>query len=258
MEPPEAQDHYTERLILLPNLSIYYEPPTPQPVSLNRAELGLRSTATIYWCGQSLYKYLPQFDQVFPRIAREVGNCQFVFIQFLRGTHVTDMFRKRLDKAFAALGLRAADYCVFLPRLDGHRFVAAIGQCDVVLDSIGWSGCNSTLESLHHNLPIVTMTAPLMRGRHSTAILKMMGVEETATEMIDDYISTAIRLARDVPWRMAVKNKIAANKHKVYRDINCVSALQEFLESVARRETKGQPTSAEADGLPSSSEIPIT
>ena len=37
------------------------------------------------------------------------------------------------------------------------KFVAAVGQCDVFLDSIGWSGCNSALESLPHNLPIVTM-----------------------------------------------------------------------------------------------------
>jgi predicted O-linked N-acetylglucosamine transferase (SPINDLY family) len=45
-----------------------------------------------------------------------------------------------------------------------QRFIAAIGQCDVVLDSIGWSGCNSTLESLVHDLPIVTMTGDLMEA----------------------------------------------------------------------------------------------
>jgi predicted O-linked N-acetylglucosamine transferase (SPINDLY family) len=53
------------------------------------------------------------------------------------------------------------------------------------------------LESLHHDLPIVTMTGPLMRGRHRMAIVKMMGIEETINETIDDYISTAIRSARD-------------------------------------------------------------
>jgi predicted O-linked N-acetylglucosamine transferase (SPINDLY family) len=235
MEPPNAQDHYTERLIRLPNLSIYYEPLDLQPGSLGRMDLGLRSTATIYWCGQSIYKYLPQFDLVFPRIAREVGDCQFVFIQYQRGTYLNELFSQRLDQAFAAFGLRATDHCVLLPRLNPLQFAAVIGQCDIVLDSIGWSGCNSTLETLHHDLPIVTMTAPLMRGRHSMAILRMMGVEQTITETIDEYVFTAIRLALDVPWRMAVKNKISENKHRVYRDTTCVSALQEFLDSAARR-----------------------
>jgi protein O-GlcNAc transferase len=235
MEPPGAQDHYTERLVTLPNLSIYYEPLDPEPVSLHRTELGLRPTATIYWCGQSLFKYLPQFDQVFPRIAREAGDCQFAFIRYDQGTHLNDLFLQRLDRAFAACDLRAEDYCVLLPRLDTRRFVAAIGLCDIVLDSVGWSGCNSTLEGLHHSLPIVTMTGPLMRGRHSMAILKMLEVEETSTETVDSYVATAVRLARDLPWRMAVKNRISENKHRLYRDTSCVLALQEFLERVARR-----------------------
>ena len=234
MEPPNGQDHYTERLVRLPNLSIYYEPIDAQPASITRQDLGLRSTAVVYWCGQSLYKYLPQFDEVFPRIARAVGDCQFAFIQYHKGPHITELFHQRLDRAFDAFGLKADDHCLFLPRLDQHAFVAANGQCDVFLDSINWSGGNSTLESLVHDLPIVTMTGPLMRGRHSMAILRMMGVTETIAETIDDYVSIAVRLARDVPWRMAVKAKISANKHRVYFDGACISGLEQFLNHVVR------------------------
>jgi predicted O-linked N-acetylglucosamine transferase (SPINDLY family) len=236
MEPADAQDHYTERLVRLPNLSIYYEPPVARPADLDRAELGLRSTAKVYWCGQSLSKYLPQFDPVFLRIAREAGDCQFAFVEFPGAPHITDLFRTRLERAFAAFGLRAGDYCVFLPRLDPNRFLAAMGQCDVFLDSIGWSGCNSTLESLAHDLPIVTMAGPLMRGRHTTAILKMMGVVETITATIDEYVSTAVRLAKDAPLRTALKTRIAQTKHRVYRDRACIAALEDFLDREARRE----------------------
>jgi predicted O-linked N-acetylglucosamine transferase (SPINDLY family) len=235
MEPTDGQDHYTEQLVRLPNLSVYYEPIVTEPVSLTRADFGLRPTSTVFWCGQSLFKYLPQFDQVFARIAKESGDCQFAFIKYPRGTQVTELFKRRLERAFAAVGLRADDYCIFLPNLDRHQFVAVIGLCDIVLDSIGWSGANTTLESLAHDLPIVTMPGPLMRGRHTMAVLKMMGVTETITETIDNYVSVAIRLARDVPWRMAVKKRIAANKHRVYRDMTCISALEEFLNRVARR-----------------------
>jgi protein O-GlcNAc transferase len=117
-----------------------------------------------------------------------------------------------------------------LPRLDPHRFVAIIGLCDVVLDSIGWSGCNSTLEGLHHDLPIVTMKGSLMRGRHTAAILKRMEVEEAVTETADGYVSTTVRLARDPAWRLTIKQKISRNKHRLYRDTACVSALEKFSE----------------------------
>ncbi|MGB7258487.1 MAG: tetratricopeptide repeat protein [Pseudolabrys sp.] len=234
MEPPDGQAHYSERLLRLPNLSIYYEPPPIVPVQINRAELGLRDGTTAFWCGQSIFKYLPQYDDVFPRIAREADDCQFAFIQYQGARAVTDLFRERLERAFAAHGLRWTDYCVVLPRLDPNRFAAAIGQCDVVLDSIGWSGCNSTLEGLTHDLPVVTMPGTLMRGRHSAAILQMMGVAETIAPTTDDYVATAVRLAREPEWRAALKQKIGANKHRVYHDRACITALEDFLDRVGR------------------------
>jgi predicted O-linked N-acetylglucosamine transferase (SPINDLY family) len=234
MEPPEGQIHYTERLVRLPNLSVYCEPTVPPQTRFDRKDFGLSSTATVYWCGQSVYKYLPQFDEVFPRIAREAGDCQFVFIQYPLGTYITGLFRQRLNRAFGQFGLRSEDYCVFLPRLDQQDFVAATGQCDIFLDSIGWSGCNSTLECLPYDLPIVTMAGQFMRGRHSTAILKMMGIPETIAETTDDYVATAVRLARDVAWRMGIKRRVSENKHRLYRDRTCISALEEFLIGIAR------------------------
>jgi len=233
MEPGNGQEHYTERLVRLPNLSIYYDEPAAPAVTLRREDIGLRAEATVHWCGQSLFKYLPQYDEVFPRIAREVGDCQFVFVQYQRGTHVGELFRERLEKSFASYGMKSDDYCLLLPRLDRQQFVAAIGQCDVLLDSIDWSGCNSTLESLSHDLPILTMAGPLMRGRHSMAILKMMDVTETITQTVDDYISTAVRLARDVSWRTEIKNKMAKAKYRLYRDRSCISGLEDFLIRVA-------------------------
>jgi protein O-GlcNAc transferase len=240
MEPPDGAQYYTEQLVRLPNLSIYYEPPDAAPQRLDRAELGLRPDATVFWCCQSLPKYLPQFDQVFARIARGVPDCQFTFIRFAGGAQITALFEQRLERAFAACGLRAADYCVFLPRLEQRKFVAAIGACDAVLDSIGWSGCNSILESLVHDLPIVTMAGALMRGRHASAILNMMDMPETIAADLDVYVATAVRIARDRVWRSALSNKIAHNKHRLYRDHACIEALEDFL--IASAHGAGTPS----------------
>jgi predicted O-linked N-acetylglucosamine transferase (SPINDLY family) len=235
MEPVGAQDHYSEKLIRLPNLSIYYEPADIPPVRIDRAQLGLRAGAVVYWCSQSFPKYLPQFDGVFARIAAEVPDSQFTFIEFGGGRNVTEMFRARLERAFREVGLKAAEHCIFLPRLTPNRFVAAIGQCDVVLDSIGWSGCNSILESLVHNIPIVTLAGEMMRGRHTAAILDMMDVRETTAQTIDEYVSVAVLLGRDMGKRSEVAAKIAANRQRVYRDRECITALEDFLEEATRK-----------------------
>ena len=38
MEPPDADEHYTERLVRLPNLAIYYEPLELASLPLTRAQ----------------------------------------------------------------------------------------------------------------------------------------------------------------------------------------------------------------------------
>ena len=234
MEPAGAADHYCEQLVRLPNLSIYYEPSDAPLLTVDRTELGLRAGAVVYWCCQSLPKYLPQFDQVFARIAAEVPFCQFTFIEFAGGSGVTAMFRARLERAFKAVGLDARDHCVFLPRLTPERFVAAIGQCDVVLDSIGWSGCNSVLEGLVHNLPIVTLAGEMMRGRHTAAILDMMDVRDTTARTVDEYVAIAALLGRDPAKRTELSARIAGSKHRVYRDSACITALEAFLDRAVR------------------------
>ena len=134
MEPQDGSAHYTEQLVRLPNLSIYYDPAASTFTSTSRQTLGLRTSATVFWCGQSLFKYLPQFDQVFPRIAQKVSDCQFVFIHFPPGNHIKDLFCRRLDLAFRKYGLNFEKHCIVQPQLNPSSFAALLEQCDVVLD----------------------------------------------------------------------------------------------------------------------------
>lgn len=243
MEPEDADRHYTERLVRLPNLSIYYEPVRVDATTVSREELGYRRDAAVFWCGQSVYKYLPQYDQVFARIAKDVGNCQFVFLRHNGGPPVNDLFEARLARAFGAEGLNASDHCVFLTRLSQSKFVAAMGQCDIFLDSIGWSGCNSTLESLPHDLPIVTFAGTTMRGLHGAAILRMMGVTETIADTVEGYVAIATRLAKNREERAQLSRRIADNKQRIYRDRTCITALEDFIDSAARQSRQGMPFS---------------
>jgi predicted O-linked N-acetylglucosamine transferase (SPINDLY family) len=170
---------------------------------------------------------------VFVRIAERVGSAQFAFICH-SSREITDAFRARLVAAFKARGMDTARHCVFLPRMSPDRFAAAVGACDIVLDSIGWSGGNTTLEGLGHALPIVTISGPFMRGRHTRAILTMMGVTGTIAATVDEYVALAVRLALDRGWRDAVAPQMAENEYRVYRDQTCIHGLETFLDRVAR------------------------
>jgi protein O-GlcNAc transferase len=233
MEPPDADGHYTEKLIRLPNLSVCYTPVDIAPVPINRSTFNIRQHAVLYLCCQSLFKYLPQYDEVFPRIAREVKDCQFLFISHT-SNYVTEQFRSRISRVFHRFDMNPDDHIVFLPRLNIGQYYAINRLSDIYLDSIGWSGGNTTLEAIACNLPIVTLPGPLMRGRHSFAMLTMMGVTETIADSPDDYISIAVSLGNEPERRREISEKIACKKHLVYADKSSVSALEDFLEQAVR------------------------
>jgi protein O-GlcNAc transferase len=238
MEPPEGDGHYTERLIRLPNLSIWYEPREVAPEKVARADIGVPEDAVLYWCCQSLYKYLPRHDEVFPRIAAAVPGACFLFIKYPHGERITALFRERLRAAFARAGSDAERHCVFLPPMSAARF-AAIGRlADVFLDSLGWSGCNSMLEALAGDLPIVTMAGEFMRGRHGAAILSMLGMPELIAPGLDAYVALAAELGRSRDRRNTLRQRIARQKQRLYRDAAAGDGLAAYLQEAARRQRR--------------------
>ena len=228
MEPENAEEHYTEQVVRLPNLSIYYSPLPYSPESASRTEIDIANDDVMFWCCQSTFKYLPQHDDVFPRIASKLNNARFVFIENPT-KHVTNIFKARLNSAFSQVGLDYREFCRFLPRMNQRKFAGVASLANVFLDSIDWSGHNSALESLVFDLPIVTFPGKFMRGRHSFAILKMMGITETIASSKDEYIDIAVRLGKDPKYLEAMSRKIVQNKDRLYKDLKPVRALEDFL-----------------------------
>lgn len=237
MEPPEAERHYSETLIRLPNLSINYRPFNVEARAVDLAAHGVRADAVTYLCCQSLYKYLPQHDAILPAIAARVPQAQFLFIAHHAGP-VTEAFKRRLDRAFAEAGLDSGRHVVILPRLKVHHYAGLNHQANVYLDSIGWSGGNTTLEAIAAGLPVVTLPGRFMRGRHSYAILTMMGVSETIAKDRDDYVAIAARLGNDAAWRRTIAETMAARHPRIQHDRDALAGLEAFIDKIVSEQSR--------------------
>jgi predicted O-linked N-acetylglucosamine transferase (SPINDLY family) len=227
MEPADGAAHYSETLARLPNLSISY--PRPPPAEAEPRAVG----KPVYLCSQSLFKLLPQFDFVYPRIAAQAGACEFWFLEGVMKP-LAATFRERLRHAFADYGLDAERYCRILPPAPYADFLALTRRADVFLDSFLWSGCNSALEAVACGLPIVTWPGPMMRGRHCRAILARLGVSETIASDPEDYCRIAARLGREPEFRRAVVAAMATGLDRVFNDAVPIQALGDFLETQCR------------------------
>ena len=43
------------------------------------------------------------------------------------------------------------------------------------------------------------------------------------------FVSIAVRLAQDAEWRAAIRARVAANKHRLFRDRASIVALEDVL-----------------------------
>ena len=238
MEPENAQDHYSETLVRLPNLGIAYPTPQIPAVTQSRADFAdlqlkttLRQDAVVYLCCQLLCKYLPQYDWIFTAIAKQVPQAQFVFIA-RPNAYIAEQFRQRLRRSFAAAGLNCDDHCIILAQQNQVAYWNLNLLSDIFLDTFSWSGGHTTLEAIACHLPAVTRPSRFMRGRHSYAILRRLDVTETIAKDENDYVAIAVRLATDRPWRDAIIQRMVQNLPAVYNDKTCVTALETFYQQV--------------------------
>ena len=47
----------------------------------------------------------------------------------------------------------------------------------IILDTIGWSGGNTSMEALYLNKPIVTLQGKSLRANHTAAMLKQINLD---------------------------------------------------------------------------------
>jgi predicted O-linked N-acetylglucosamine transferase (SPINDLY family) len=234
MEPAGGAAHYTERLVRLPGLGIRYALPE-RARGFQRAARD-PAHAPLLLCAQSVFKFLPLHYDLYARIAEQVPKARFGFIP-----HPVAAVRAQLAQGFrAAFARRGQDFdarATLHPYQDEAAFFARLAEADVLLDTIGWSGGNTTLEALAMDLPVVTCAGATMRSRHTHGMLAMMGLAaELSAASLDAYVETVARLASDTLHHRVVVAAIARSKHVLYDAADAVPALEAVLiEGAGRR-----------------------
>jgi predicted O-linked N-acetylglucosamine transferase (SPINDLY family) len=234
MEPNQSSNHYNEKLVSLPNLSIYYSTPEVISEPRVRSDFGLPADNVLFLCCQSLFKYLPHYDSIWPQIAAQVPKSTFVFIAN-KSSHVTSEFKKRFIRSFEGSSVDGESRMVVVPQLKRSDYFELNRMGDIYLDSLGWSGGNTTLESLTFSLPIVTWEGEFMRGRHSGAILKRMGLQPEIAASPEAYIQKAVEYGLSKEKRESIRGQITENRGRVFEDTEAIRGLESFIrEAVAK------------------------
>ena len=227
LEPDDADSNYTESLVKLPNLGCTYTPHHPIRSTLDLSKLGISDEAPLLLCPGTPFKYAPKHDGVFPRLARRLERCTFVF--FDNAPRWTAMLKLRLRTAFEKENLVMEDYVKFIPWQGREDFFALMRRADVFMDTIGFSGFNTAIQAISCSLPVVAIDGRFMRGRLASGILKRLDLSELICDSETTYCDVIERLVKNKNFRIQVVSKINTRRDILYGDMEPLRALERFL-----------------------------
>ncbi len=227
-EPVNAADHYSERLIRLPNLGVHYRPYDVVPAAVNFADLGISADGPVFVCPGTPFKYRPEHDFIFTDIAHRLGNCTFIFFKHDK-VELSNKLKSRIAAVFERSGLDAGRHLAWIPWQPRPAFIGLLQQADACLDTIGFSGFNTLMQAVQAHLPCVTYEGRFMRGRFGSGILRQLGLADLVASSLPQYMDLAVRLALDPVWRGQLRDQLQLNEHQAYSDAGAVDALARVL-----------------------------
>ena len=206
--PMEHQEHYTERIVHLPNS---YQPNDRQRQIANepvtRAEHGLPENAFVFCSFNNSYKLNSRMFDVWMPLLRSVpGSVLWIIAP-------NDVCRDNLRREAAARGV-APERLVFANRVSVPKHLARHQLADLFLDALPCNAHTTTSDALWGGLPVLTCMGDTFAGRVAASLLAAMDLPELITTSLEEYTQLALTLAHDPERLGEIRRKIAANREK--------------------------------------------
>ena len=238
LETPGSGKFYTEKVVKLPGIGVYYEPLTLDSSDVDFIQMGINPNNPILLCLGVPNKFSPLHDWVFIEIIRRLGDCQLIFMNDEKGA--SELLERRLRARTEDAQISFDRHVVFVPPLSRQGFSALMKRADLLLDTIGFSGFNTAMQAIGCGLPVITREGKFMRTRHASAILRTLEIEELITKTETEYIDLVERLVLDREFLHNIKCKIKDKENYLYRNENAIRALEDFFEGVISNSLKSE------------------
>ncbi len=175
----------------------------PVAVEVTRAALDLPEDAIVYATFVGASKLSLRCVELWRRILDAVPRAYLAF------SPLQDDERSAIVRRVTGLGI-PEERLRFVPhrRDDEVAHRARYTLVDVALDTLPYTGGDTTSSALAAGVPVVTLVGQRHAERMTYSILKHLGLEETITVTDDAYVALAIRLAEDPAFRASQRSAI--------------------------------------------------
>ncbi|WP_431860391.1 tetratricopeptide repeat protein [Azospirillum sp.] len=204
--PPDRQEHYAERLVLLPDA---YQPNDRQREiaehTPSRTECGLPERGLVFCSFNGLYKITPEVFAVWMRLLTAVPNS----VLWLMDGSDTAKVNLRREAERAGVGPARLLFAPVM-RLPDH--LARFRHADLFLDTFPVNAHTTASDALWAGVPVLTCAGETFISRVAGSLVTAVGLPELVVSSLADYEAAALGLARDRNALAALRQRLARNR----------------------------------------------
>lgn len=220
-ELTEADDFYSEKLIKFNNFNIYCNSleSTNKGFSFNFPE-----NKNIYFCPQTIFKLVPEFDEIIKNITNLDKKSVICFIKD-PFNHQYKIFLQRLKNKGINL-----DQILIIDRLSEKEFINLSAQADILLDPLYFGAGNSFIETFLNPCPLITHPSKFLRSRIAIGLYKQLNIENPPIyNSIDDYIFNAVEIVNDKKKNILIREQIFEKSKFFFRNKEVLIEYENFF-----------------------------
>lgn len=238
-EGADTQKYYSEKLYLLDHLpACLQRPPGDYYQRRTRGDFGFAEKEIIYALPHHLWKLHPDIDQAVATILSRDKNAVVVFVQ-----SVIPRLSGALQARLAKLPKELHERVRFLPYQGFDAYLSLLASADVILDTLHYSGGQTSLEAFAAGTPVVTLPGDYMRSRSTLAAYLAMGLENAGgvASSMENYAEKALALGSDTNTRRALAEAIRDNSGKLFENPHVADDHARFFRHAIDRLRSARP-----------------
>jgi protein O-GlcNAc transferase len=232
--PPESQEHWAEKLVLLPAPHYAYGYSGPVGRAGARPEHGLPAQGFVFCCFNQCWKIEPEAFGIWMRLLQAVPGAVLWLLDEGERT------RSNLRSAAQERGV-SPDRLIFAPRVPFADHLARLQHADAFLDTFHYNAVTTAFDTLWAGVPIVTRAGTTMASRLGASIATSAGLGKLVTSSSQEYEATALKLATDAGFlsRCREAARAARTGTPAFDLPGRVRALESAFEAMVARQRAG-------------------
>jgi hypothetical protein len=243
------KSNYVEKPVLLNSLGTYYFNPLMIAnkffgynselfdIETNKYNIDMNKLASnkiIIGCLQSYYKINAEFELILKSILDQLTPYYDIEIYLSNSIPFNKLHLQRLNTVLKDHSSRIK----WFSNLNQKKWLEVMSKCYIMLDPFPFGGCNTTLEALALNIPVIALPSNNISGRFTSGFYKKMRVNwysDVIATSKDDYINKVIRLIGEKGNYYKIVKDIFIKKGVLFEEIESINDYEKvfkmFLES---------------------------